>query len=343
MDRRHFSPLHSRRQWLQQSALGFGSLALTGMAAQASDQNPLAPKAPHHAAKAKRVIFLFMQGGPSQMDLFDFKPKLKELSGQPLPFTLPSNYEAPGLQKTKRMAPISPFRHAGQSGLYMSEWLPEMAKVADELCVLRAVHVDAEAHAPAVRQMHTGHTVQVRPSMGSWLLYGLGTENQNMPGYITLRQAVAGDGGGPRNFSSAFLPVVYQGAPVGSPDPADPPVIRHAARSGSDASAQRRQLNFIQALNEDHLTRQGSDADMRGMMQAYELAFLMQMDAPGLMDLAKESKATIDAYGVNEAETKYLGTQGLLARRMVEAGGRFVQVNDGGWDHHASIRSGLPK
>ncbi|MFO0282905.1 MAG: DUF1501 domain-containing protein [Acidobacteriota bacterium] len=343
MDHRHAYSALSRRQWLRQSALGFGSLAFTGLAAHGLEANPLAPKAPHHPARAKRVIFLFMQGGPSQMDLFDYKPKLKELSGQPLPFQLPSNYEAPGLQKTKLMAPISPFRHAGQSGLYLSEWLPEMATIADELCVLRAVHVDAEAHAPAVRQMHTGHTVQVRPAMGSWVLYGLGTENQNMPGYITLRQAVTGDAGSPRNFSSAFLPVVYQGTPVGSPDPADPPIIRHTARPDADASAQRRQLNFIQALNEDHLTRQGHDANMRGMMQAYELAFRMQVEAPGLMDLAKESKATLDAYGVNEPDTRDIGTQCLLARRLVEAGVRFVQVNDGGWDHHASIRSGLPK
>jgi hypothetical protein len=336
-------PFTSRRDLLRHSALGFGSLAFGAIQATASPaSNPLAPKAPHHAAKAKHVIFLFMQGGPSQMDLFDYKPRLKELSGQPLPFRLPDNYEAPGLQKTKLMAPISPFRHAGQSGLYMSEWLPETASIADELCLLRAVHVDAEAHAPAVRQMHTGHTVQVRPAMGSWILYGLGTENQNMPGYITLRQVVTGDGGSPQNYSSAFLPVVYQGTPVGAPGTGDPLEIRYANRAEMGASPQRRQLDFLRSLNEEHLARSGPDPDLNGMIEAYELAFRMQAEAPGLMDLSKEPAAMLEAYGVNEPETREMATQCLVARRLVEAGVRFVQVNDGGWDHHASIRKNLP-
>lgn len=329
----------TRRQLLQQSALGFGSLAMAALAAERED--PLAPKKPHHAARAKRMIFLFMQGGPSQMDLFDHKPKLVEYAGKPLPFKLPGNYEAPGIDKTKIMGPVSPFKHAGQSGLYMSEWLPNLATVVDELCFLRAVHVDSEAHAPAVRQMHTGHTVQVRPSMGSWLLYGLGTENRNMPGYITMRQAMTGDAGSPQDIASAFLPAVYSGTPVGMGG--KNLRIQYADEAGVPAKTQRTQLDFLKSLNQRHLERHAGDPAMEGMIEAFELAFRMQSEAPGLMDLSKESKATLEAYGVGDPDTDNAAQQCLIARRLVESGVRFVQVNDGGWDHHASIRSGLPK
>jgi hypothetical protein len=254
---------------------------------------------------------------------------------------LPKNYDAPGLQKTRIMGPVSPFKHYGQSGMHWSEWLPEMGSVADEFCVVRALHADAEAHAPAVRQMHTGHTVQPRPAMGSWILYGLGTENRNMPGYITLRQAVTGDSGSPQNFSNAFLPAIYQGTPVGVADPKLR--IPYSEAGPGTESTQRRQLDFLKSLNERHLAAHPGDAALEGMMQAHELAFRMQAEAPGLFDLSKESKATRDLYGVDDPDTRDIAEQCLIARRLVEAGVRFVQVNDGGWDHHGSIRSGLPK
>jgi hypothetical protein len=328
----------TRRHWLQQSALGFGALAFRALAA--TTDNPLAPRQPHHRARAKRMIFLFMQGGPSQMDLFDYKPRLREFAGKPLPFRLPDNYQAPGIDNTKIMGPISPFRYAGQCGLYMSEWLPHLADLADELCLLRAVHVDSEAHAPAVRQMHTGHNVQVRPSMGSWILYGLGAENQNMPGFVTLRPQVTGDGGSPQNFSSAFLPAAYQGTPVGVGNPELR--IRYTG-DGLTQASQRAQLNFLRELNEDHRHRTSADTAMDGMINAYELAFRMQAEAPLLMDLSRESRATLEAYGVDHPETDNLARQCLIARRLIEAGVRFVQVNDSGWDHHTTIRRDLPK
>lgn len=339
MDSRHTISYPSRRRFLRTAGLGFGSLAMQAIAAER--ENPLAPKPLHHEARAKRMIFLFMQGGPSQMDMFDHKPVLAKLAGQPLPFQLPGNYEAPGIENAKIMGPISPFRHAGESGLHMTEWLPHLAAVVDDLCVLRAVHVDSEAHAPAVRQMHTGSTVQVRPSMGSWILYGLGSENRNMPGYVTMRQAMTGDSGSPQDIASAFLPAVYSGTPVGQSG--SDLRIRYADMAGVPERAQRRQLDFLAALNEQHLRTHPGEAAMEGMIEAYELAFRMQAEAPGLMDLGKESKATLEAYGVGDPDTDNLAQQCVIARRLVESGVRFVQVNDGGWDHHASIRSGLPK
>lgn len=344
MDSRHsLYRSTSRRQMLRDASLGFGSLAFAALSAEraGAEANPLAAKRPHLDPRAKRMIFLFMQGGPSQMDLFDHKPRLAEFAGKPLPFKLPGNYEAPGIEKTKLMGPISPFRNAGKSGFFLSEWLPHLAGVVDDLCVLRAVHADAEAHAPAVRQMHTGHPVQVRPSMGSWILYGLGTENQNMPGYVTLRQRISGDGGSPQNFSSSFLPAIYQGTLVGGPGAGLQ--IRYADRAGLAAPVQRRQLDFLKSLNREQLERSGGDAAMEGMIEAYELAFRMQAEAPQLMDLSKESKATLEMYGVGEKDTDSVAQQCLLARRLVESGVRFVQVNDEGWDHHASIRKGLPE
>lgn len=346
MDSQH-SLTMTRREVLQRSALGFGSLAFSCLAAEAGQgspadrQNALAPKPPPLAPRAKRMIFLFMQGGPSQIDLFDFKASLQRYSGKPMPFALPENYEAPGLQNSRIMAPVSQFRRAGQSGVLISEWLPHLADVMDDICLLRAVHVDSEAHAPAVRQMHTGQNVQIRPSMGSWILYGLGTENQNMPGYITLRPAVTGDGGSPLNFGNGFLPAVYQGTPVGlggsSLD------IRHTDGSQRSGQAQRRELEFLGKLNRAHLTGTGGDAALEGMIQAYELAFRMQANAPELMDLSRESEVTRTAYGLDDEDTRELGQQCLLARKLVESGVRFVEVNDRGWDHHAYIQRDLPK
>ncbi len=341
MDQRHSTDCcrYSRRAFLGASALGFGSLAMSALAAEGA--GPLAAREPHKSARAKRMIFLFMAGGPSHMDMFDYKPKLAEFAGRPLPFSLPKHYEAPGIDKTKLMGPVSPFRYAGKSGLYMTEWLPHLAAVADDLCLLRAVHVDSEAHAPAVRQMHTGHSVQVRPSMGSWILYGLGTENRNMPGYITLRQQMTGDSGSAQDIASAFLPAVYSGTPVGQGGANLR--IRYAEQAGISDRTQRRQLDFLKALNEDHLRAHPHEAAMEGMIEAYALGFRMQAEAPGLMDLGKESKATLEAYGVGDPDTDSAAQQCLIARRLVESGVRFVQVNDGGWDHHGSIRSNLPK
>jgi hypothetical protein len=346
MDNRHvIQPAVSRRDFLRRAGNGFGAIALAAMSTEqslraASASNPLAPRPPHHAPRAQRVIFLFMQGGPSHMDLFDYKPRLAESAGEP--FELPPNYEAPGLNNTKLMGPISSFRHYGQSGLYMTEWLPELGGVADELCVLRAMQTDTEAHTTAVRQINTGAPVLVRPSMGAWIGYGLGTENMNMPGFITIRPSLTGDGGSPQNFGAAFLPAIYQGTPVGLASSEEAAAINYSQNEKFAPALQSRQLDYLRTLNQEFAART-LDPAMEGMIESFELAFRMQSEAPNLMDLSKESKATQALYGIEDEETKNLGQQCLLARRLVEAGVRFVQVNDNGWDHHVSIRDGLPK
>ena len=346
MDNRHFvPPAVNRRDFLRRAGNGFGAIALAALGTEqslraATVSNPLAPKLAHHAARAKRIIFLFMQGGPSQMDLFDYKPKLAEFAGKP--FELPANYEAPGLNKTKLMGPISSFRNYGQSGLHMTEWFPAIGNVADELCVLRGMQTDTEAHTTAIRQINTGAPVLVRPSMGAWIVYGLGTENANMPGFITIRPSLTGDAGSPQNFGAAFLPAIYQGTPVGLAKSEEPAVIDYSRNEKFTPGLQGRQMDLLRSLNREFVTRT-PDSAMEGMIESFELAFRMQSEAPGLMDLSKESKATHKLYGIDEKETRDLGQQCLLARRFVEAGVRFVQVNDDGWDHHASIRDGLPK
>jgi len=346
MDNRHFvPPAVSRREFLRKTGNGFGAIALAALGTEqsmlaTSASNPLAPIPAHYAACAKRVIFLFMQGGPSQMDLFDYKPKLMEFAGKP--FELPANYEAPGLNKTKLMGPISSFRRYGQSGLNMTEWFPTIGNVADELCVLRGMQTDTEAHTTAIRQINTGAPVQVRPSMGAWIVYGLGTENSNMPGFITIRPSLTGDAGSPQNFGAAFLPAIYQGTPVGLAKSEEPAAIDYSRNEKLTPGLQGRQMEMLRNLNREFVTRT-PDAAMEGMIESFELAFRMQSEAPGLMDLSKETKATQKLYGIDEKETRDLGQQCLLARRLVEAGVRFVQVNDDGWDHHASIRELLPK
>ncbi len=329
----------SRRDFLVRSACGFGSVALSALAHGA---NPLAPKPSHFPARARAVIFLWMQGGPSQMDLFDFKPRLKSEAGKPLPFKLPKNYQAPGIDATRLFGPISEFKKRGQSGVEISDLLPHLSTVADELCVLRAMQADSEAHAPAVRQLHTGHSTQPRPSIGSWITYGLGTANQNLPGFVTLCPNLSGDQGSTQLFSNSFLPAIYQGTAIGESGKAREAAIRYLNDPKTTRDAQRLQLDLVQEMNRDHQRVSRNDAAMEGMIESFELAFRMQAEAPSVLDIAKESKATLDLYGIGEKETDNFGRQCLMARRMVESGVRFVQVTDSGWDHHGKLMSGLP-
>src|SRR5215471_11109327 len=279
MDSRHIlAPAVNRRDFLRLAGNGFGAIALAALGAEqkmlaAPASNPLAPKPAHHAACAKNVIFLFMQGGPSHMDLFDYKPRLAESSGKP--FELPANYDAPGLRNTKLMGPISSFRHYGQSGLHMTEWFPLLGNVADELCVLRGMQTDTEAHTTAIRQINTGAPVQVRPSMGAWIVYGLGTENSNMPGFITIRPSLTGDAGSPQNFGAAFLPAIYQGTPVGLAKSEEPAVIDYSRNERLTPSLQGLQMEMLRNLNREFATRT-PDAAMEGMIESFELAFRMQ-------------------------------------------------------------------
>jgi hypothetical protein len=336
-------PVHSRRDFLERAGCGFGMLAFASLFTEtARAANPLAPRPPHFPPRAKRIIFMFMQGGPSHVDMFDYKPRLERDSGGPLPFALPKNQELPGVRHSRLLGPLSRFTHQGQSGLYMTELLPHLGKVADELCVLRAMHADSEAHAPAIRQLHTGHPIQVRPSMGAWVLYGLGTENQNLPGFITICPAVAIDSGTPQLFGSGFLPAVFQGTPIGTLGNAKEARIEYLHDGTISTAEQRLQLDFLQELNRGHLDRSGADTELEGQAQSFELAFRMQMEASRVLDLAGETAETRALYGVDEPDTDNFGRQCLMARRLTEAGVRFVQITDGGWDHHAKIRQNLP-
>jgi hypothetical protein len=323
-----------RREFLRRAGTGFGMTALSSLLAGA----------PHHAARAKRVIFLFMQGGPSHMDLFEYKPELEKRNGQPLSsaLKLPANYEAPGIRDSRLFGPMGKFVRQGGRGMLLSDMLPNLGRVVDDLCFLHGMHADSEAHAPAIRQLHTGHSIQVRPSMGSWTIYGLGSENRNLPGFVTICPVLSGDGGTPQLFGSAFLPAVYQGTPIGRAGDAKNARIDYLKDAAVSLADQRRQLDFLQEVNRRHAEVTGADAELEGRIASFELAFRMQMEAPRVLDIGSESDATKALYGIGEKETDDFGRQCLMARRMAEAGVRFVQVSDGGWDHHGKLRQSLP-
>lgn len=338
--------MNSRRDFLRSTSCGFGSLVFSAMLQQLTAASPhtardgvspLAVKPTHFPARAKRIIFLFMSGGPSQMDLFDHKPELDKRSGGDLPYELPATEATVGLDNTKLLGAVSGFQHAGQCGLYMSDLLPHTAKHADDLCVLRAVQADSPNHPVAIRQLHTGNLFDTVPSMGSWLSYGLGTENQQLPSYITILPAE-----GERNYSSAFLPAIHQGTAIqnvgSSPNKAP---IRHLTDTTVSEAVQRNRIDLIQKMNRRQLERLETDQQMEGVIESFELAFRMQTETPKLVNFAEESKETQALYGIGEKSTNTFGRQCLLARRFSEAGVRFVQVSLGGWDHHNKIASGL--
>jgi hypothetical protein len=299
--------------------------------------SPLAVKPSHFPARAKRIIFLFMSGGPSQMDLFDYKPQLVKRRGQSLPYELPATEATVGLENTRLLGPVSGFKHAGESGLYISDLLPQTARHADDLCVLRAVQADSPNHPVAIRQLHTGNLFDTVPSMGSWLSYGLGTENQQLPSYITILPRE-----GERNFSNAFLPAIHQGTAIqhvgSSPNKAP---IRHLTDASIPQDVQRHRIDLIQTLNRRQLERLKTDQQMEGVIESFELAFRMQTETPRLVNFAEESKETLALYGIGDKQTDQFGRQCLLARRFSEAGVRFVQVSLHGWDHHNKIATGL--
>ena len=328
-----------RRQLLRAAACGFGSVALQGMMsglARAAG-GPLAARAPHFAPRARRVIFLFIQGGPSQLDLFDPKPLITRKHGEKISPPIDGNKVTIGVDKYLALAPIAPVRPRGASGMMISDLMPHLASVADELCLLRAVHTDNEAHAPATLQLHTGVSIDVRPSMGSWFSYGLGTENENLPSFITIHPD-----SDVRTYGAGFLPAAHQGTPVNVTAGKDA-AIKYLVDDESSAAVQRRRLDLVQRMNRRLLHRVETDRRMEGMIESFELAFRMQTETPGLVDLSGETQATRDLYGIGQPETDRHGRACLLARRLSEAGVRFVQVTIGGWDHHGNIRDALPR
>lgn len=331
-------PVVSRRQLLRGGALGFGSLALAGLCARPatatpdSTTNPLALKAPHFVPRAKRVIFLYMWGGPSQMDLFDPKPQLNAMHGKEFKFD--------GAKRIYKGSPVR-FAQHGESGLNFSHLLPRLATQADEMCMLHAMHTDSQSHTNASLILSTGATNFVRPSVGSWVVYGLGTENASLPGFITIKPQRSL---GSRMYSNVFLPAIYQGTPVGhEKTPTSEAQIRNLSNATHSAAQQRQQVKLIRQLNREFGQQTAADREAEGMIQSLELAFRMQTSATKLFDLSDEPRHVLKMYGADAEPTREFGQQCVLARRLAEAGVRFIQLNHSGWDHHTKIDRGLPK
>ena len=304
---------------LSRTLTGFGYLALGGLGAQA------ATKPGHFPGKAKRVILLYMQGGVSHLDTFDYKPKLQADHGK--------DY-ATG-KGGKLMGSPWKFAQHGQSGQWISELFPHVAKHADKLCVLSAMHTDAQAHETAVPMFHTGNQLQSRPSLGSWVLYGLGAETNNLPGFIAMNPLNRFGG---NNQGSAFLPASYQATFVkpGGKEKGDP--VANLVGAHLTPAQQRRQLDLLSQMNSGALQRDVQNSELEAVIESYEMAFKMQTAVPGLMDLKSESEATLKAYGIGNTATDNFGRQCLFARKFVEAGVRFIEIGVGGWDHHKDIK-----
>ena len=322
----------SRRNILRSAGVGFGHLALSGLlgsiAGKAAAQglnanNPLAPKRPPLPAKAKRIIFLFMEGAISSVDTFEYKPELEKKNGKSGP--------GGGTITASRFA----FKQYGESGAYFSELLPNIATHADELCFMRGLYTDTPAHPQAVVQLHTGsaNAALTRPSWGSWLLCGLGTDNQNLPGYITINPPIAF--GGASNYGSAFLPAYYQGTAI--TDQGFMPNIKAA----TEKDLERQQIDLIQDFNHEAATVPGAPDAIDGVIKSYELGFRMQDTVPELLDISREPQHVLDAYGFKPGLEGSFARQCLMARRLSEAGVRFVEIRQAGWDHHTNLHQGL--
>ncbi len=337
----------NRRQALQTFSSGFGWLAFSALAHEAAAKSAgLGNRAPHFPARAKRVIFLCMRGGPSHVDLFDYKPELVKRNGSAASLGRDS-------AGAKLFGPVHPMRQHGKSGLWLADTLPLLARHADDLCMVHSLHTDLPNHAQAFGQMHTGSFQFVRPSLGAWTLYGLGTENDNLPGFITLNPPA--DNGGAQNYGGAFLPAICQGTRLGGSqlpelyaallkkDVAPGPPLKNIANENLPRDLQRRQLDFIRDLNERQLARATEQPEIEGAIEAFELAFRMQAEVPDVLDLRGESPATLKLYGIGEGKDQF-ARQCLLARRLVEAGVRFIEIaSPVHWDHHNLLRESLAK
>ncbi|MGE0609057.1 MAG: DUF1501 domain-containing protein [Pirellulales bacterium] len=335
----------TRRDWLSSASTGFGMLALAGLMEQAgllADEaataaDPLAPRPPHYPAKAKRVIFLFMHGGPSQVDTFDPKPLLDRDHGKPLPFAKPRVFSA---QTGNLLRSPWKFRPYGQCGTEVSDLFPHVGGVVDDLCVINSMHGSNSRHGGALLELHTGSDTFVRPAMGSWITYGLGTENRDLPGFITMCPTLTH--GGANNYSSAFLPAAYQATPLGNAAvPSDQAKIPFIENRETPRDAQRLELDLVQQMNRERLALTGPDAALEGRIDSFELAFRMQAAAPDLQDISDETADTLRLYGIDQPKTANFGRQCLMARRFAERGVRFVQCTHSyKWDQHGDLKNG---
>jgi hypothetical protein len=340
--------LLTRRWFFQDCGVGLGSIALgslLGGAAQAADTaspaalagSPLAPKTPHHAAKAKHVIFLFQAGAPSHLELFDYKPQLAKFNGTLPPPELLKDYRAAFINPNSTLlGPKFKFAKHGSCGAEVSELLPHFAEIVDDVAIVKSLVTDAFNHAPAQIFMNTGSQQFGRPSMGSWTTYGLGTESQDLPAYVVFSTGQKGTSGGASNWGSGFLPTVYQGVPFrGQGDP----VLYLSSPPGVDSEVQRDSLDALRDLNHRRLETVG-DPEIATRINAFELAYRMQSSTPELMDIGKEPKDVLEMYGAEPGKSSYANAC-LLARRMVERGVRFVQIFHEAWDHHGGLTQGL--
>ncbi len=341
-------PAISRRDFLQRSALGFGALALSSVSRQQAtagqrSPNPLSVKPSHFKPRAKRVILLFMEGAPSQMDTIDYKPELIRRHDQALPQSaLPKAMLEGKGEKLSEFGqifkPVVDFKQRGASGLWVSDALPSIANHADELCVLNGMVCDSTEHGTATQQFHTGLPVLPRPSMGAWLMYGLGTENENLPGFVVISPPA----GSNINCGTDFLPSVYQSTILRDVAKAESQKIRYLQDKRLPRELRQKQLRFLQQLNQRHALISENDSILESQIAANELAFRMQTEAPDVLDIERESAATRKLYGLDQSETDAFGRQCLLARKLAESGVRFIQVTSKEWDHHDQIATKLP-
>jgi hypothetical protein len=339
----------SRRDFLLHAGAGFGALALAslwaGESASASDHpapsNSLAPRLPHFRARARSVIWCFMDGGPSHIDLFDPKPDLKKLEGKPLPPSFPRPMTAMGVTAgSPLLASRRTFKQHGRSGLWVSDWYPEIAGCVDDLCVLRSCQADGQTHVASVCQMNTGTLLAGRPAVGAWALYGLGTEGENLPGFVVLTDNGDEPPGGPQNWGTGFMPPTYQGTRFGS---GKSPILYAVPPAEVSDARQRGKLDYINHLNHHFAVHhREEDERVEAQIAAYELAYRMQASAPEVADLSRETEETLRLYGIDRKETERNGRNCLLARRLVERGVRFVQLYMGagsGWDAHTDLEN----
>jgi len=333
----------SRRSFLQASGCGFGWLAASALAQQQAMAagGAMVGKQPHHAPKAKRIIFLFMQGGVSQVDSYDYKPRLLRDDQKVIDVADARTIAKTGKGSPQRIKkPLWEFAQHGETGRWASNLFPNINRHVDDLCFLHGMHTEGVAHGPATLFLHTGTTSFIRPSMGSWVTYGLGAENENLPAFMTLSPSLGN--GGPRNYGNAFLPAIFQGTPVGrSGLPAKDGNIKNITNAIWTPEQQRRQLDLLRSLGSSQATP--GDQEIEAVLESYELAARMQGNAPGTLDLTGESEDTLKLYGIGDKVTDNYGRQCLMARRLAEQGVRYIQVNYGdnsnnpAWDQHSNL------
>ncbi len=347
----HHEPATSRRDFLARAGLGFGGLALAAMLAEdearaeapsINSLKPLAPRPPHFASRADRVIFLFMEGGPSHIDLFDPKPELTRRHGQPLPASFGKVFTPMGVGGNNLLATRRKFERRGESGMWVSDWYPHVAKVVDEVALVRSCWADGVNHVGSVCQMNTGSILAGRPSLGAWVTYGLGTTNQDLPAFVVMSDA-AEPIGGPRNWGNAWLPATFQGTSFRK-DGA--PILHLEPPPGVSDAQQRAKLGLIAGLDRHHASSRADDSRLAARISAYELAYRMQAEAPGAVDLATESAETKALYGLDDPKCKEFAAMCLRARRLAERGVRFVQLYCGSgsqWDAHRDLEGNHTK